>query len=83
MWHYPDEVVASLDGEAWVDFIREKGDSSAMTEDIARVISYGRFMPSCQVDTNQLMNFGQQWISSLYMSKTNAAASPKIAAGVN
>lgn len=83
LWHYPDGGIASLGGEAWVDFIREKGDSSAMTEEIAKVISHGRFMPSCQVDTNQLLTFGQQWISSLYMSNTNAANSPDLASEVN
>jgi hypothetical protein len=78
LWHYPNNGIASLSGLAWVDFIREKGDSSAMTEEIADVIRHGRFMPSCQVDINQLQQFGQQWISSLYMKYANAADSPKL-----
>ena len=33
--HYPQANAASLDGASWVDFIRQKGESSLMTDEIA------------------------------------------------
>lgn len=64
--HYPQANVASLAGAAWVDFIREKGDSSLMTEEIADALKYGRFQTKCEVDIDALQQLGVQWIDSLY-----------------
>lgn len=72
--HYPQSSIASLDGRAWVDFIREKGESSAMTEEIANALSYGRFQQHCEVDVDALGQFGRQWITSLYLQQP--ASSP-------
>ncbi|PCJ28714.1 MAG: hypothetical protein COA96_00595 [SAR86 cluster bacterium] len=73
--HYPQSNVASLAGTQWVDFIREKGDSSQMTEEIASALSYGRFQTKCNVDVDAMQLLGQRWINSLYQSnkgvKTN------------
>lgn len=65
--HFPHTASASLDGTAWVDFIRQKGESSAMTDEIAAALSYGRFQKQCNVDVDALDNFGRHWISSLYL----------------
>lgn len=65
--HFPEENVASLTGEAWVDFIREKGDSSGLDETISSALSFGRFQTECNVDINDLNKLGIAWISSLYM----------------
>lgn len=65
--HYPHAAIASLDGSAWVDFIREKGESSAMTDEIAAALSFGRFQKRCDVDVDALHHFGRDWISSLYL----------------
>jgi hypothetical protein len=67
--HFPQAVSASLDGTAWVDFIRQKGESSAMTDEIAAALSFGRFQKQCDVDVDALHNFGRHWISSLYLQK--------------
>lgn len=65
--HFPLAASASLDGNAWVDFIRQKGESSAMTEEIAAALSYGRFQKQCKVDVDALNDFGRRWITSLYL----------------
>ena len=70
MWHYPSSGAASLGGAAWVDFVRKKGDSSRLSDDIAEALSRGRFMTHYEIDADLLNEFGQQWISSLYLSKT-------------
>lgn len=72
LWHYPNSSIASLGGTEWVDFIRKKGDSSGMTDEIAEVISQGRFRPHCDVDVNSLYQFAQQWITSLYVKSARA-----------
>lgn len=63
---YPQTNVAGLDGASWVDFIREKGESSLMTEEIAIALQHGRFRAKCEVDVDAMQSFGQQWIKSLY-----------------
>ncbi len=67
--HYPQASIASLDGSAWVDFIREKGESSGMTDQIAAALSYGRFQKRCDVDVDALGRFGRQWVTSLYLHR--------------
>ena len=67
--HFPSSTIASLDGQAWVDFIREKGESSLLNEELAAAISYGRFRTQVEVDVDKMNLFGQQWISSLYLPK--------------
>ena len=64
--HYPQANAASLDGASWVDFIRQKGESSLMTDDMATALQYGRFQTKCDVDVDAMQSFGQQWIESLY-----------------
>lgn len=79
--HYPQSNVASLDGSTWVDFIREKGDSSLVTEEIAAALQYGRFQAKCDVDVDNMHEFGEQWIRNLYSEHTASnkqlATSPK------
>jgi len=74
--HYPQANAASLDGASWVDFIRQKGESSLMTDDIAAALQYGRFQTKCDVDVDAMQNFGQQWIESLYKSGANSHEKP-------
>lgn len=70
LWHFPNANIASLGGRAWVDFIREKGESSLLTEEIAEALQLGRFQTRCDVDTEQLHHFGERWIVSLYMGRS-------------
>ena len=65
--HYPQANAASLDGASWVDFIRQKGESSLMSDDIATALQFGRFQTKCDVDVDAMQGFGQQWIQSLYI----------------
>ena len=70
--HYPQANAASLDGTSWVDFIRQKGESSLMTDDIVRALKYGRFQTKCNVDVDAMQSFGNQWIESLYLEANKA-----------
>lgn len=72
--HCPQANVASLDGAAWVDFIRQKGESSLMTDEIAAALQYGRFQTHCDVDVDAMQDFGRQWIESLYKGSKKPAA---------
>ncbi|MCB1672499.1 MAG: DUF4381 domain-containing protein [Pseudomonadales bacterium] len=72
LWHFPQHNVASLSGRAWVDFIREKGESSLMTDEIANALAEGRFQARCDVDVEQLHKFGERWIVNLYMNRSGA-----------
>jgi len=72
--HYPQANVASLDGAAWVDFIRQKGESSLMTDEIAAALQYGRFQTRCDVDVDAMQDFGRQWIESLYKGSKKPSA---------
>ena len=74
LWHYPDSNVASLGGDAWVDFIREKGNSSNLDSEMADALSKGRFQIECDVDVNAMNSLGREWINSLYMSSPAAAS---------
>jgi hypothetical protein len=74
LYHFPQSNVASLGGVAWVDFIRKKGDSSLLNDEISQALSYGRFQTEIDVDVDALHNLGQQWISSLYASKNEPAS---------
>ncbi|NKB31833.1 MAG: DUF4381 family protein [Pseudomonadales bacterium] len=65
--HFPQANVASLGGDAWVDFIRQKGDSSGLNDEIAAALSFGRFQTQCDVDVDAMNNLGQAWITSLYL----------------
>ncbi|PCI76251.1 MAG: hypothetical protein COB20_11185 [SAR86 cluster bacterium] len=74
--HYPQANAASLDGASWVDFIRQKGESSLMTDDIAAALQYGRFQSKCDVDVDAMQRFGQQWVESLYKGSANSPEKP-------
>jgi len=65
--HFPQANVASLGGDAWVDFIRQKGDSSGLNDEIAAALSFGRFQTQCDVDVDAMNSLGQTWITSLYL----------------
>jgi hypothetical protein len=71
--HYPQANAASLDGATWVDFIRQKGESSLMTDDIATALQYGRFQTKCDVDVDAMQSFGEQWIESLYKGSADSS----------
>lgn len=77
LWHFPDATVASLSGASWVDFIRQKGESSDLTDEIAETISRGRFKTRCDADIDQLYQFGRRWITSLYMTPGTGSKSRK------
>jgi len=68
MFHYSHSEVAGLGGRGWVDFIREKGDSSLLDSKIAEALSFGRFQTECEFDADALNELGHSWIKSLYYS---------------
>jgi hypothetical protein len=74
--HYPEENVASLSGDSWVDFIREKGNTPQISEEIAAALSFGRFQSECNFDIHEMNNLGKAWITALYL-KPNQKKSDK------
>jgi hypothetical protein len=78
LWHYPDSNAASLGGDAWVAFIREKGNSSHLDTEMADALSKGRFQLECNVDINAMKTLGQEWVSSLYMSNPAATSQQRL-----
>ena len=66
LYHYPNSNVASLSGQAWLDFITQSGDSSLMNEEIAISLKESRFQLSCDVDVEKMHEFGRVWVASLY-----------------
>ena len=64
--HYPNSRVAGLGGRDWVDFVKEKGDSSLLDSEIAKALSFGRFQIKCEYNADTLNDFGHAWVSSLY-----------------
>ncbi len=65
--HFPNSNVASLGGEAWVDFVRRSGDAGLLDSSIAAALSHGRFQTRCDVNADALYELGQTWIKSLYL----------------
>ena len=80
IWHYPANEVASLGGRAWVDFIREKGESTLLTDELEEALNVGRFKPNCDIDADRVHQFGERWIVSLYMKKSGAAGAENVRA---
>lgn len=74
--HYPQANAASLDGASWVDFIRQKGESSLLTDEIAEALQHGRFQTKCNVDVDAMQSFGEQWIESLYKGGAKSPEKP-------
>ena len=68
MVHYSHSEVAGLGGRGWVDFIKEKGDSSLLNPEIAEALSFGRFQTQCEFDAEALNKLGHSWINSLYLT---------------
>ena len=66
--HYPHSRVAGLGGRDWVDFIKEKGDSSLLDSEITKALSFGRFQTKCEYNADTLNDLGRAWVSSLYFT---------------
>lgn len=80
LWHFPKSNIASLGGRAWVDFIREKGESTLLTDEIVDALVEGRFKSHYDIDAEQLHQFGERWIVSLYMNRSGSESPPKLSA---
>ena len=77
MVHYSHSEVAGLRGRGWVDFIREKGDSSLLNPEIAEALSFGRFQTQCEFDAEALNELGHSWINSLYLTSKRPMSSSR------
>ncbi len=80
LYHYPGKNVASLSGQDWLDFIIQSGDSSLMNEEIAGSLKDGRFQLHCDVNVEDMHEFGRVWVASLYQHRDIAedrAANPE------
>lgn len=71
LYHFPNDDIAGLQGDGWVDFIKEKGESELLDDSLCSALSHGRFRTSIDIDVDKLNEFGKQWISSLYSNASN------------
>lgn len=74
LWHFPQDNVAGLGGDEWVAFIQQNGAGDELTEEMIYVLSKGRFQTSIDVDVEKLYEFGQHWITTLYMKNPEGLA---------
>ncbi len=67
--HFEQSRVASLSGQAWVEFIRQHDRAGRLTPELASALAEGRFAPRCDVDTQALHRMAGDWIKNLYMTR--------------
>lgn len=79
--HFPQSRVASLSGREWVDFIREKGESSLLNEELAAALAHGRFQTRCDVDIDALDEMSRVWVRGLYMVSPRPASNSEDESG--
>lgn len=60
---FPREDVAHLTGEGWVSFLDQTGNTHEFTMGPGQVLIDGQYAPISAVDTQQLFELGQQWIT--------------------
>ena len=73
LYHFPRQGVASLSGDAWVDFLNSKAKpNTAMGAELHRSISSGRFQRKLDVDSERLSTFARDWITAQYRSEAPA-----------
>lgn len=74
LWHFPQDNVASLAGDDWIAFLQEHGSGDELSEEMIYALSKGRFQTSMEVDVERLYQYGQHWISTLYMKNPEGLA---------
>ena len=67
--HFPDALPASLSGEQWIAFLRDRGDASLLDDALATTLNQGRFARRWEVDDEHLYRMAHQWITSLFLAK--------------
>ncbi|MES3008094.1 MAG: DUF4381 domain-containing protein [Pseudomonadota bacterium] len=67
--HFPQELPASLSGDQWITYLRDKGDASLLDDALANTLIQGRFARRWDVDDERLYRMAHQWITSLYLAK--------------
>ncbi|MCY4263735.1 MAG: DUF4381 domain-containing protein [Gammaproteobacteria bacterium] len=73
--HFPRSQVAGLSGAAWVDFLRQNGDASQLTDQLATALGQGRFQRTMNIDVEALYALSEIWIKSVYMERKRQGVS--------
>ena len=67
--HFPDQPIAGLGGESWVNFIAGVSPDTLIDEELRYALAQGRFAPRCTIDPQALRSMAQGWIKHCYLSK--------------
>jgi hypothetical protein len=60
---YGREEIAGLTGSPWLEFLDRTGNTQEFTDGSGRALASERFNPAPKVDSTELMNIAQQWIT--------------------
>lgn len=74
--HFPASMVASLSGQAWVDFIAQQDQRNNLSDEQAKALAHGRFARKIQIDSEALYNMARHWINDLYIARIKSKANP-------
>ena len=83
--HYPEQQVAGLNGQRWIEFLDRSGNTTAFTTGPARVLADQAYRRSYEADADTaaaLAQSAEQWIARQYRNKRKdaAAATPEVPA---
>jgi hypothetical protein len=74
--HFPASTVASLSGQAWVDFIAEQDQRKQLSDEQAKALAHGRFARKIEIDSEALYGMARDWINDLYIARIKTKATP-------
>lgn len=70
--HYPEQEVAALNGQRWIEFLDRSGGTTEFTTGPARILADQAYRRSYVADANTaatLVKTAEQWITRQYSSK--------------
>jgi hypothetical protein len=70
--HYPETVVASLNGARWLAFLDQSGDTDNFSQGPARLLADGGYRRTLTADAeavSALTTAAEQWIARQYLQK--------------
>jgi hypothetical protein len=75
--HYPAAQVASLNGQAWLNFLDHSGNTQQFSSGAAQLLADGAYRRNANADANtvnNLLQLCQQWIATQYKRKADTYA---------
>ena len=59
---YGRERIAPLNGDAWLAFMDERGNTSQFSQGAAKVFGDGMYQSSVEADIGEILQIAKQWI---------------------